>query len=97
MPGVISRDGVGYVTGMWDRGRGWARARSRSASGRRDPGGATARAISGHHCACEYRSVAEGGRRRTRMGRCVGKTGEGRGYVPDPGRASGSGTAVLVQ
>ena len=28
------------------------------------------------------------------MGRCVGKAGEGRGYVPDPGRASGSGTAT---
>ena len=55
------------------------------------PGGTTARAIGGHHCACGCRSAAEGGRRRTRMGRCVGKTGEGRGYVPDPGRASGSG------
>ena len=28
------------------------------------------------------------------MGRCVGKAGEGRGYVPDPGRAFGSGTAT---
>ena len=55
------------------------------------PGGTTARAIGGHHCACGCRSAAEGGRRRTRMGRCVGKAGEGRGYVPDPGRASGSG------
>lgn len=57
------------------------------------PGGTTARAIGGHHCACGCRSAAEGGR-RTRMGRCVGKAGEGRGYVPDPGRASGSGTAT---
>ena len=29
------------------------------------------------------------------MGRCVGKTGEGRGYVPDPGRASGSEITTL--
>lgn len=27
------------------------------------------------------------------MGRCVGKAGEGRGYVPDPGRASGRALA----
>lgn len=29
------------------------------------------------------------------MGRCVGKAGEGRRYVPDPGRASGSEITTL--
>ena len=58
------------------------------------PRGTMARAISGHYYVYEYRSVTECGRRRTRMGRCVGKIEEGRGYVPDSGRASGSGTAT---
>lgn len=93
-PEATSRDGVGHVTGMWDRRAGMgARSVPERVRATR-PRGTTARAIGGHHCACEYRSAAEGGRRRTRMGRCVGKTGEGRGYVPDPGRASGSGTAT---
>ena len=92
-PEATSRDGVGHVTGMWDRRAGMgARSVPERVRATR-PGGTTARAIGGHHCACGCRSAAEGGR-RTRMGRCVGKAGEGRGYVPDPGRASGSGTAT---
>ena len=59
------------------------------------PRGTMVKAISGHYYVYEYRSVTEGGRRRTRMGRCVGKIEEGRGYVPNSGRASGSEITTL--
>ena len=89
-PAATSRDGVGHVTGMWDRRAGMGAYSVPEHIRATRPRGTMVKAISGHHCACEYRSAAEGGRRRTRMGRCVGKIEEGRGYVPNSGRASGS-------
>ena len=59
------------------------------------PRGTMVKAISGHYYVYEYRSVTEDGRRRTRMGRCVGKIEGGRGYVPNSGRASGSEVTTL--
>ena len=80
--------------GMWDRRAGMGAYSVPERVRATRPRGTMVKAISGHYYVYEYRSAVEGGRRRTRMGRCVGKTGEGRGYVPNSGRASGSGTAT---
>lgn len=59
------------------------------------PKGTMVKAIGGHYYVYEYRSVTEGGRRRTRMGRCIGKIEEGRGFVPNGGRVRAAEVTTL--
>lgn len=59
------------------------------------PRGTMVKAIRGHYYVYEYRSVTRDGRRRTEMGRCIGKIEEGRGFVPNSGRAADSGITTL--
>lgn len=47
--------------------------------------GTTAKAIGGHWCVYEYRSVARDRRRRTEMGRCIGSI-ERDGFVANGAR-----------
>lgn len=51
------------------------------------PRGTMVKAIGGHYYVYEYRSVTDGGKRKTRMGDCVGSIKEGIGFVPNDGRA----------
>ncbi|MDO4537479.1 MAG: hypothetical protein Q4B54_04900 [Coriobacteriales bacterium] len=46
------------------------------------------KAIRGHYYVYEYKSVAVDGKRKTKMGPCIGKIEEGRGFVPNSGRAA---------
>lgn len=55
------------------------------------PRGTMVKAIGGRYYVYEYRSVTEDGRRKTRMGRCIGKIEEGAGYVPNANAGAGAG------
>lgn len=46
------------------------------------PKGTMVKAINGHYYVYEYQSVVEDGKRKTRMGRCVGKIDE-LGFTPN--------------
>lgn len=59
------------------------------------PKGTMVKAIRGHYYVYEYRSVTRDGKRKTEMGRCVGKIEEGRGFVPNSGRAADSEITTL--
>jgi hypothetical protein len=50
------------------------------------PKGTMVKAIGGHYYVYEYRSVVIDGRRKTKMGACVGSIKEGVGFVPNDGR-----------
>lgn len=58
------------------------------------PRGTMVKAIGGRYYVYEYRSVVEGGVRKTRMGRCIGKIEEGAGFVPNARAGAGAGVAA---
>ena len=47
------------------------------------PKGTMVKAIGGRYYVYEYETVVEDGRRKTRMGSCIGKIKEGIGFVPN--------------
>ena len=58
------------------------------------PRGTMVKAIDGRYYVYDYACESEGGVRRTRMGRCVGKIVEGQGFVPNAGAAESPNAAV---
>lgn len=58
------------------------------------PRGTMVKAIDGRYYVYDYACTSEGGVRRTRMGRCVGKIVEGEGFVPNPSAAESTNAAV---
>ncbi|RRF99567.1 MAG: hypothetical protein DUD39_03535 [Coriobacteriaceae bacterium] len=61
------------------------------------PKGTMVKAISGHYCVCEYRSVREGKRRRTKMGRCIGRITEAEGYLSNAGTKVANSELACVE
>lgn len=59
------------------------------------PRGTMVKAIRGRYYVYEYKSVTEGGKRRTRMGPCVGSITSDLGFVPNSGRARQGGPTTL--
>lgn len=51
------------------------------------PKGTMVKAIGGHYYVYEYRSTTRDGKRKTKMGACVGSIKEGAGFVPNDARA----------
>ena len=58
------------------------------------PRGTMVKAIDGRYYVYDYACESEGGVRRTRMGRCVGKIVEGEGFVPNAGASESANAAV---
>lgn len=58
------------------------------------PRGTMVKAIDGRYYVYEYACTSEGGVRRTRMGRCVGRISEGEGFVPNASAAGSANEAV---
>ena len=61
------------------------------------PKGTMVKAISGHYYVYEYRSVREGGRRRTEMGRCIGRITEAEGFVSNAGTKVADSEVTCVE
>lgn len=59
------------------------------------PRGAMVKAIGGRCCVYEYRSVTEGGWRRTEMGPCIGSITEDGGFAPNGSRARAGEVTTL--
>ena len=58
------------------------------------PRGTMVKAIDGRYYVYDYACTSEGGVRRTRMGKCVGKIVEGEGFVPNAGASESANEAV---
>jgi hypothetical protein len=58
------------------------------------PRGTMVKAIDGRYYVYDYACTSEGGVRRTRMGKCVGKIVEGQGFVPNASAAESANEAV---
>ena len=61
------------------------------------PKGTMDKAILGHYCVCEYRSVREGKRRRTKMDRCIGRITEAEGYLSNAGTKVANSEVTCVE
>lgn len=58
------------------------------------PRGTMVKAIDGRYYVYDYACTSEGGVRRTRMGKCVGKIVEGEGFVPNASASESANEAV---